>query len=148
MDPSQIKSALAAITSSSPPAFLELFNEPDFSYKGSTPLTSPREAAKALRPLFDAKTTTQFISSAVAFPNSDWLTRFRDSCNGCFKKIPIIGVHIYSPDVGIAMGKIRKVHSAFPDKRIWITELGPASALDQGCKLDEQGVINWMRSLV
>ena len=140
------------ITGPNPPTYLELFNEPDFSYMGFTPLTSPQDAAKALQPILAAQTTTQFISPAVAFTNSDWLSQFNDACGQCVdgpnSKIGIIGAHVYNADPNAVIGLLQTLHGRWPSKRIWITELAPASDPAQGCKLDKAGVVNWMRTLV
>ncbi|MCJ1395295.1 Glucose-repressible protein [Xylographa bjoerkii] len=149
MDPTWVTNALSLITSGSPPQYLELFNEPDFSYMGFTPLTSPQDAAAALAPILGATTTTQFISPALAFTNSDWLTQFNTACGGCIgNQINIVSAHIYntSPDTVISM--IQQLHSTWPNQRIWITELAPSSDPSQGCTFAQQDVINWMQTLI
>ena len=148
MDPTHVNDSLSLITST-PPEYLELFNEPDFSYMGFTPLTSPQDAATALAPILGTSTTTQFISPAVAFTNSDWLTQFNAACGGCIgNQINIVSAHIYntSPDTVISM--IEQLHSTWPSQRIWITELAPSSDPSQGCTFAEQDVINWMQTLI
>ena len=151
MDPSYVEDSLAMITSAcaTQPHYLELFNEPDFSYMGFTPLTSPQDAAAALQPILEANTTTQFISPAVAFTNSDWLTQFQTACGNCIgNQINIVAAHIYdtSPDTVISM--IQQLHSTWPGQRIWITELAPSSDPSQGCTFSDQDVINWMQTLI
>ncbi|KAL9116723.1 MAG: hypothetical protein Q9187_006748 [Circinaria calcarea] len=149
MDPRDVPAALSLITSPNPPEYLVLFNEPDYSYEGYTPLTSPQESAKALAPIFSAKTTTKFLSPAVAFTNTKWLNEFNDACGNCIDKhIPIIAAHIYNKLVDQVMLQITTLHNTWPSKRIWITELAPASSPDQGCDLDAKGVINWMQTLL
>ena len=54
MDPSKVTEAVSLITGPSPPTYLELFNEPDFSFMGYTPLTDAVTAAAALAPIFSA----------------------------------------------------------------------------------------------
>ncbi|MCJ1398381.1 hypothetical protein MMC11_001579 [Xylographa trunciseda] len=151
MDPTDVEDALSLITSDCAPQphYLELFNEPDFSYMGFTPLTSAQDAAAALQPILEANTTTQFISPALAFTNSTWLTDFNNACGECIgKQINIVSAHIYntSPDAVIAM--IQQLHSQWPNQRIWITELAPSSDPSQGCTFSEQDVINWMQTLL
>ena len=148
MDPTDVSAALALITGPSPPAYLELFNEPDYSYDGDTPLTDPVTAAQALAPIFSATTTTQFLSPALAFTNSDWLSTFAANCNNCMNQIPIITAHIYNPDPAEVINLITTLHSTWPSKTIWVTELAPASDNDQGCNLDANGVINWMQTVI
>ena len=145
MDPRDTDQALQ-ILSSSPPAYLELFNEPDYSYQGITPLTDPVTAAHNLSQIFAAAhPSTQYISPALANANSNWLPTFRDNCNNCFDQIDIISMHLYNPDPTAAMGLITQLHGTWPDKRIWITELSPA--LDS-CTLDVAGVANWAKTLI
>lgn len=149
MDPRDVTAAVSMITSPNPPEYLVLFNEPDYSYENITPLTSPQQAASALAPIFSVKTTTQFLSPAVAFTNTMWLNDFNNACDKCIDKhIPIIAAHIYNKLVDQVMLQITTLHKAWPDKRIWITELAPASSADQGCELDAQRVISWMQSLL
>jgi len=82
--------AAVSLLQSSPPPYVELFNEPDFSYKGFTPLTDAATAAQKLQPVFAAAhPSTTFISPALANANSGWLETFRDNCNNCFTQIPI-----------------------------------------------------------
>ena len=148
MDPTDTAAALTMITSPNPPQYLELFNEPDFSYMGFTPLTSPQDAAANLTQILAAQTTTKFISPAVAFINSDWLAQFDTACGQCIEsKIDIVSAHIYntSPDTVISM--LQTLHSTW-NKPIWITELAPASDPSQGCTFNDAEVINWMQTLL
>lgn len=71
MDPTYIDDALALLKSD-PPRYLELFNEPDFSYNGWTPLTDAVTAATKLQPFFEAShPSTTYISPALMNANSD-----------------------------------------------------------------------------
>lgn len=63
-------------------------------------------------------------------------------------KIPIVSAHIYSLDTKIALAQVQSLYDDFPDRRIWITELTLASNANQGCGLDTDGVIDWMRRLL
>ena len=148
MDPSKVNDAKTALMDSSPPPYMELFNEPDYSYHGFTPLTSPEDAGAAVQPLMSLDTTTKMVSPAPAITSADWLSRFKAACNGCMDKIGIVAAHIYSKDPAGALYQITTLHNAWPDKRIWLTELAPASDAAQGCTLDEQGMIGWMNTLI
>ena len=149
MDPRNVQDSITLVTGPNPPEYLELFNEPDYSYEGYTPLTSPQDAATALAPLMAAKTTTQFISPAVAFTNTLWLENFNQACNNCINSsIPIISAHVYNYKPDQVMLQIQTLHNSWPDKRIWITELAPASSPSQGCTLDQAGMINWMQTVI
>ena len=128
-----------------PPKYMGLLNEPDYSYYG-TPTLDPVSAAKALAPVFSAAVPqTTFLSPALAFANSNWLTTFRDNCNNCFSKISIMSQHIYSTDPNYVLGQIRQLHATWPTKRIWVTELGPVS---NGCTFNSTQMINYMNTLL
>ena len=149
MDPRYIDDALALITGPNPPEYLELFNEPDYSYEGYTPLTSAQAAAASLTKILAANTSTQFLSPAVAFTNTNYLSDFNTACNNCInEKIPIISMHLYNPKVDQAMLQITTLHNTWPKQKIWITELAPASSSDQGCTLSEDEMVSWMTSLL
>lgn len=153
MNPSSITQSapncLSLVSSSSPPAYLELFNEPDYSYADSTPLTSPSSAAAAITPLLPYANTTTFISPAPAFTNSDYLSQFFASCGAaCNDTIDIIAAHVYSPDPDAAVKQITDLHAVWPGKKIWVTEISPASGTGQGCEFDEEGMVGWMQSVL
>lgn len=149
MDPTFVNDCISLLTSGSPPQFMELFNEPDFSYIGYTPLTGPEDAAAVLAPLLATQTSTQFISPALAYSNSDYLPRFNNACNNCIvNNNMIISMHVYNVDPNAVIQTIQQTHNTWPNQRIWITELGPASSSDQGCTYDENGMINWMQTVI
>lgn len=146
MDPTEVSAALDLLKTN-PPRYLTLFNEPDYSYANSTPLTSATDAADDLQPLFAAShPSTTYLSPALANANSDWLTTFRDSCQGCMSQIPIITMHLYNPDPAAALNLIEQLHNTWPDKRIWITELAPGTG--DGCSLDTEGIVSWLNTLI
>ncbi len=147
MDPRDVQTAKDLITGPNAPEFLELYNEPDFSFGGWTPITSPEESARTLQDLINTPTRTKFISPAPAYTYSSWLSDFFARCAGCLDKIPIIGVHVYSPDAQKAIDQIVAVHNSYPTKKLWITELSPASSTEQGCALDQNGMISWMQTV-
>ena len=133
MDPRDTDAAVKLVQGPSPPQYLELFNEPDLSYKGLTPTTDAVTAAQNLQAMFNiSHDRTSYVSPALAFPNSDWLTTFRDHCNNCFDQIPIVAMHIYEPDPAAVISGIQQFHATWSDKKIWITELSPAR---DDCKL-------------
>ncbi|KAL9104504.1 MAG: hypothetical protein Q9163_000535 [Psora crenata] len=145
MDPNDVTAALELLKTN-PPAYLELYNEPDYSFQGLTPMTDAIAAAEQLQPFFDMEhPQTTYISPGLAYANSQWLKDFRDHCKNCFEQIPIISQHIYSPDAAFVVDEVKKLHETFPDKKIWITELSPATP---DCLLDRAGVINWMNQVV
>ena len=148
MDPRDVGAAKALITGPNPPTYLELFNEPDFSFMGFTPMTNAKDAAGSLQELINTPTSTQFISPVVAFTGSSYMSDFFNNCAGCLDKIPIIALHVYKPDPQQAIDQIVSVHNAYPSKKLWITELAPVSDGSQGCSLDENGVISWMQTVV
>ncbi len=146
MDGNDTDAAIELVQSANAPVYLELFNEPDFSFEGKTALIDAIPAAQNLSKLFSTPhPKTTFISPALMNAESDWLSTFKENCNGCFDQIPIIAQHLYNPDVDGAMTHIRALHGKWPDKKIWITELSPASA---DCKLDAAGIAVYMNTLL
>jgi hypothetical protein len=149
MDPRNVQQAVSALQGGSPPEYLEIFNEPDFSYKGFTPVTDAATAAQAVQPIMKAaSSSTTFISPAIAYTASSWLEDFFSACDGCKSKFPVISSHIYDTDPQSAISNVELVHSRHPDKKIWLTELAPASDPSQGCTLDPAGVQAWMTTVV
>ncbi|KAL8839385.1 MAG: hypothetical protein Q9170_001779 [Blastenia crenularia] len=146
MDPANLDAAKKLLTDS-PPGYLELYNEPDYSYENYTPITSPKDSANGLRPLFAIGASTQFISPAVAYTGSDWLKEFQGNCTECMDKIGIIGAHVYSVEPQGAIDQIKNVHDQWPDKRIWVTEIGPSTG-DPKCQYDAAGMSDWMTKVV
>ncbi|KAI0859827.1 glycosyl hydrolase catalytic core-domain-containing protein [Xylaria cubensis] len=143
---SQVQAGLNLVTGPNPPAYLQLLNEPDADFYGQ-PVLSPQQASDTIQPFLSASTSTQFLPPAPAFPETSWLPDFFAACN-CLDRFPIILAHIYKPDPNDAIKAIQTVMGQFPGKTIWITELAPASSPDQGCTLDQAGVINWMNTVV
>lgn len=145
MDSDDTNAAITLVQSDSAPAYLELFNEPDFSFDGLTKTMDPIPAAQNLSALLSAPhPKTTFISPALMDAESDWLPTFAANCNGHFDQIPIIAMHIYNPSVSGVMGHITNLHSTWPDKKIWITELSPATS---GCTMDANGIAQFMNQL-
>ena len=146
MDPTYTDAAVRMLSGPNPPPYLELFNEPDFSFEGFTPLTDPAPAASNLQKLFAAPhPNTKYISPALMDANGPWLPQFNASCNGCFDQIDIIAMHVYNPDPSGVMGQITQLHSTWPTKRIWITELSPATT---GCSMDASGIAGYINTLI
>ncbi|KAI1325845.1 glycosyl hydrolase catalytic core-domain-containing protein [Xylariaceae sp. FL0255] len=141
-----VQEAVGLVTGSSPPAYLQLLNEPDGGFYGQ-PVLSPSDAFTALQPLLNVSTTTQYLSPAPAYPTSTWLPDFFTACN-CADQFPVILAHIYNTDPNGAISDIQTVMDQFPGKTIWITEISPASSSDQGCTLDQQGMIDWMNTVI
>ena len=54
-------------------------------------------------------------------------------------------MHLYNPDANAALGLITQLHGTWPDKRIWITELSPATG---DCTLDTAGIVQWAQDLI
>ena len=149
---SKIQDALTMLQNS-PPKYLELYNEPDFSV-WNTPMTDPTTAANQLVPVIKAAPpSTTLIAPALAFPNpgpgapyGDFYGIFSDilnngQCPGCWDKIGILSMHIYTEHAQEVMDRVTTLRSRFPNKQIWITELSPATGT---CTMDTPGVIQWM----
>lgn len=146
MDIDDTNAAIELLKSPNAPPYLGLFNEPDFSFAGATKVIDPEPAAENLIELFNTPhPKTQLVSPALMDANSDWLPRFKAACNGCFDQIPIIAAHLYNHKVADSMYLIEKLHGTWPDKKIWITELSPAS---KECDLDAAGIDKYMKELI
>lgn len=143
---SDVSAGKNLVTGSNPPQYLQLLNEPDGGFYGQ-PVYSPSDAVQVLQPILQSTTNTTFLSPAPAYPNSDWLPQFFAACN-CEARFPIILAHIYAVNPQDAISSIKTVMGQFPNKRIWITEIAPASSPSQNCTLAPQDVINWMNTVL
>lgn len=141
-----IQAGLDLVTGPNAPQYLGLLNEPDGGFY-NLPIYSPQEASDLIQPFLSAQTTTQYLSPAPAYPNDSWLTDFFNICQ-CQDSFPIILAHVYDPSPEGAITTIQNVMNQFPGKPIWITEISPASSSDQGCNLDEAGMIDWMNQVI
>ena len=152
MDPRDISNATNILKSNATLPFLELFNEPDYSYGDSTPTTDPVTSAHDLSPLINIpRNGTQYISPALANANNpDWLPVFFDpkNCPNCMSKIDIVAMHLYEPNIDYVIGNITELHSTWPTKRIWITEFGPYDGGGSGCTFDQAGVVNYAATVI
>lgn len=127
MDPADTNKAIEWLKSDHPPPYLGLFNEPDLSYGGSTPVTLPEAAAKNLTTLINAKPpSTTLLSPVPAFPYSDWLDQFDGNCTGCMDQIDIISAHIYHVKPEDSIAQIEAIHKRW-QKPIWVTEISPTT---------------------
>ncbi|KAL8792149.1 MAG: hypothetical protein Q9195_005245 [Heterodermia aff. obscurata] len=149
MDPRDTPTAQTLLASNTTPPYLELFNEPDYSYADATPLTDPTTAAQNLSPLLSAPhPQTTFLSPALANPNDpDWLPTFFAQCPTCLAQIDIIAMHIYEPNIDYAIGNITALHDRW-NKPIWITEFGPYNGGGSGCTFDQAGVAAYASEIV
>ena len=146
MDPRDIPTLNEKLQNSTLP-YVELFNEPDYSYGGFTPLTSPQNASSLLRPILNSTHSTKFISPAPAGTGGSYLTNFNSSCPECMEKLDYIGAHVYSVEAQGAIDMVTALHDKWK-KDIWVTELSPASGAGQGCEYNVTGMKNWMNTTV
>ncbi|KAI4221090.1 MAG: hypothetical protein L6R36_007146 [Xanthoria steineri] len=127
MDPADTNKAIEWLKSDHPPPYLGLFNEPDLSYGGATPVTLPEAAAKNLTMLINAKPpSTTLLSPVPAFPYSDWLDQFDGNCTGCMDKIDITSAHVYHVKPEDSIAQIEAIHNRW-QKPIWVTEISPTT---------------------
>ncbi|KAL6719028.1 hypothetical protein ACLMJK_003263 [Lecanora helva] len=148
MNPNDTNNAQALVASANAPPYLELFNEPDFSYGGVTGTVDPVAAAQNLSELLTMPhNKTKYISPALAF-DQNWLPTFFQNCNNCLSQFDIISMHLYQPDVDSAISAITAMHTSYPDKKIWITEFGPYNGGPSGCTFDQAGVVNYAQTIV
>lgn len=155
--PSYVDDAVKLLESDNPPAYLEMFNEPDFIWNGTDKKkkTPPIPAAKALKPILEGKwPNTTLVSPALAKSgnSSDWWHRFNspEGCNGCLNttKIPIMAGHFYDLNPQRWLNRLARFAGLFPDKDIWVTEMAPATRLNKNCTLSHQEMKDWMTTVV
>jgi hypothetical protein len=115
MDPRDVP-AKALITSANPPTYLELFNEPDYSYMTFTPMTGAPKLPP-LQDLINTPTSTQFISPAVAFTGVATCPTSSPAARAASTD-PHHLLHVYKPDPQQAINQIIGVHNAYPSKRL------------------------------
>ncbi|KAL8823080.1 MAG: hypothetical protein Q9191_006198 [Dirinaria sp. TL-2023a] len=137
---SDVPTAINLINSPNPPAWLLTFNEPDYSYMGSTPTMSPSEAASAIAPLISAaagKQTTKLVAPVTADPMNPWLDQFYAACN-CKAFFSAYNIHQYHPTSAEVIDNINSFRAKFSDKPLWVTEVAPGGS---GCTTswDEAG---------
>ena len=148
MNPNDTNTAQTIIASDSAPAYLELFNEPDFNYGGQTGTVDPIPAAQNLSEILTMPhTKTKYISPAIAY-KQDWLPTFFENCNGCLSQFDVISMHIYDPNVDNVISTIEAMHNNYTDKKIWITEFGPYNGGPSNCNFDQAGVVNYAQTVI
>ena len=145
MDHTYIQDALTMLKNN-PPPYLELFNEPDFSFEGLTLTEDAGPSASDLKILFDTPhPNTKYISPALMNANGPWLPAFFQACDGCIDQIDVIALHVYNPDPQGVMAQITQLYSTYK-KTIWITELSPAAS---GCSLNPTTMAtNYINTLI
>ncbi|KAL8760096.1 MAG: hypothetical protein Q9199_000330 [Rusavskia elegans] len=147
MDPADTNNAIEWLKSDHPPPYLGLFNEPDFSFGGWTPVTLPEASAKNLTTLIDAKTSsTKLLSPVPAYPFPEWLDQFDGNCTGCMDKIDIISAHIYHVKPEDSIAQIEAIHERW-QKPIWVTEMAPTTEVGK-CQYTADEMSNYMTTVV
>ena len=127
MDRTYVQDALKMLANN-PPRYLELFNEPDYSFEGLTLTEDPGPSAQDLKPLFNTPhPNTAYISPALMNANGPWLPQFFQDCSGCLDQIDVIALHVYNSDPQGVLDQITQLHNTY-NKTIWITELSPATS--------------------
>ncbi len=64
------------------------------------------------------------------------MTEFDEHCKECVKEtIDIVTAHIYSVNPGGVFGQFDTLHKRWPEKKLWITELAPATKGMTGCRV-------------
>ena len=144
MDHTYISTATTMLANN-PPPFMELYNEPDFSFESLTLTEDAAPSASDLGALLTAShPNTKFISPALMNANGDWLSAFFQACNGCIDQIDVIAMHIYNPDPQGVIDQIAQLYAKWK-KPIWITELSPATS---GCGLTSSTMPGYINTLL
>ena len=127
MDRTYISNA-TNILANNPPSYMELYNEPDFSFENVTLTEDAAPSASDLSALLTAShQNTTYISPALMNANGPWLGEFFQACNGCIDQIDVIALHVYNPDPQGVLDQITQLYNTWK-KPIWITELSPANS--------------------
>lgn len=155
-NPEYVSDAIELLETECPPAFLELFNEPDFQWPGTDKNKTPAiKAAQALKPILDRewpKTTLVSPALAGSGDSADWWHKFNspEGCDGCLNstKIPIMAGHFYDLNATNWLNRLANFVGLFPEKKIWITEMAPSTRLDKNCKLSPEEMKDWMTTVV
>ena len=136
---SDVPTAIDLVNGANPPEWMLTFNEPDFSYMGSTPTMSPQEAASAIAPLISAAAgkRTKFVAPVTADPMNLWLDQFYAACN-CQPFFSAYNIHQYHPKSADVISTIKAFRAKFSDRPLWVTEVAPGGS---GCTTswDEAG---------
>lgn len=144
MDHTYIEAAVEMLANN-PPPYLELYNEPDFSFENLTLTEDPGPSASDLKPLLNAAhPNTKYISPALMNANGPWLGEFFQACNGCIDQFHAIAMHIYNPDPQGVLDLITQLHGTW-NKTIWITELSPATA---SCGMNPTSMATYISTLI
>ena len=144
MDHTYIQAAVEMLANN-PPLYLELYNEPDFSFENLTLTEDAAPSASDLKTLLDAPhPNTKFISPALMDANGPWLGEFFQACNGCIDDFHAIAMHVYNPDPQGVLDLIEQLYGTW-NKTIWITELSPATA---GCGLNPTTMATYISTLI
>ena len=102
MDHTYIDTAKTMLANN-PPPYMELYNEPDFSFENLTLTEDAAPSASDLMSLIDSShPNTKFISPALMNANGPWLGSFFDACAGCIDQIDVIALHVYNPYVTLS----------------------------------------------
>ena len=145
----EVDDAIKLVSGDNPPQYLMTFNEPDFSYDGSSML-DPQTAAQLVKRLFDAPGVdrTKIIAPGPQNSTGTWLPAFFEACQ-CQQKFYAYQMHVYTPDVSATTAAIAKFNRQFNDKPLWVTEVSPGQAhplcslsWDQSIAF-MQGVFKW-----
>ena len=130
------------------PLYLGLYNEPDL-VGGDTPTTPGNTIDSLVKAVVPALGRTKFLAPAFfnnnEAPNNAWWAAFNSTRPDCLAQLPIISMHLFEPDASTALSLITAMHDHFPSHIIWMTELSPKRP---NCNLDQDGVINWVKTLI
>lgn len=144
MDHTYIDAAVQMLADN-PPPYLELYNEPDFSFDGLTLTEAAAPSASDLQVLLNAShPNTKYISPALMDANGPWLGEFFQACDGCIDQFDAIALHVYNPDPQGVLDQITQLYGTW-NKTIWITEISPATA---DCTLDSASMATYISTLI
>lgn len=154
MDGRNVADGIKAVMgeSGTKPAYLELYNEPDYSFNGWTKLTDPVKACEELAPFFTpetlaAKGNTKYIAPSPALANGDWLKTFSSTCPEYMEYIDILSLHVYTESPQHVLDQANMLHMTYGNKPVWITEIAPPVPAER-CNFNPQQVKDFMQETI
>ncbi|GAA6039813.1 hypothetical protein JCM8097_004232 [Rhodosporidiobolus ruineniae] len=123
------------------------FNEPDLPSQSNMTVAESVSAWKEyMSPLAKkAKLVSPAVTNGGAPMGVTYLQNFYGNCTACYDETHAIALHWYDSATNVAYFKkyLKDAHTAFPTKKIWLTEFaGSGSVADQQAFFEE--VIRWM----
>lgn len=98
------------------------FNEPD--QEGISAADAAAAYKASLTPLRKSGQISTLLSPGITNGGAGlpWLQTFMGLCEDCL--VDALAVHYYGPTLSMFQSQMAAIHAAFPNKQLWITEIG------------------------